>query len=126
MSFEIAKNAPVELQRIRDASGGDSGFEQNVIRVFLRDTTNRLTILQRALSSGDTRQIYEESHSLKSATGSIGAQKMFLLCGEIERCADTGDSTQLSALVPSLEDEFGLVSAYLHKHLDSFTHNKPA
>ena len=75
----------------------------NLIRLFVEDSTKRISNLKKATAGGDTMMIKSEAHNVKGAAGNIGALRMVGICRELEQ-----NTSQINnaVLVSRLESEF--------------------
>ncbi|MCC6579097.1 MAG: Hpt domain-containing protein [Phycisphaeraceae bacterium] len=60
----------------------DREFISDLLETFLRDAQARLHAMSEALDSSDLEQFGRLAHTMKGSSGSIGAQKLFLLARE--------------------------------------------
>jgi HPt (histidine-containing phosphotransfer) domain-containing protein len=79
-----------------------------VIGLFLATVPGRVDALSEACRRGDTATVRTLAHSLRSASGNVGAQRMHDRCRELEEEAEQG-TEGLEALAQALRDEYGHV-----------------
>jgi CheY-like chemotaxis protein len=75
-----------------------------LIDLFIKDVTQRLLFVQKAVIDGDTSTIKKEAHTVRGAAGNIGAQYMTELCAELEQKAN--QIKEAETLVSLLQNEF--------------------
>lgn len=86
---------------------GEPDLVSELINLFARDTTIRLSTLKQAVADGDTTLIKREAHNAKGAAGNIGALRMAEICSELEqKASETADA---DILISRLECEFNRV-----------------
>lgn len=88
---------------------GDTELLDEICEVYLENAPSQLGIIEEALSSGDMKTVQREAHSMKSASGSIGAHKMQALCYDMEKAGAQADLAQASAILSQLRPEFDRV-----------------
>jgi CheY-like chemotaxis protein len=64
---------PMQLERLDEVSGGDVEFEKELVGEFLRTAPVLVEDAAKALASGDAAAAQRAAHTLKGASGSIGA-----------------------------------------------------
>ena len=78
----------------------------DVLAVFVRDTRARLALLDTLHVATDRRKIEREAHSLKSAAGTFGLDRLAGLARELERSAAELSETDYQARVAELKAAF--------------------
>ena len=76
---------------------------------FLDETPQRLAAMQTALSQANAAALAEAAHTLKGASGNLGANRMQQLCGELQTLGRAKDLTTARERLDALEAEFQLV-----------------
>ncbi len=64
---------PLQLERLAEVSGGDTEFEKELLAEFLRTAPVLVENAAQAVAAGDTPAALRAAHTLKGASGSIGA-----------------------------------------------------
>lgn len=109
---------PVDLEAFR-ATMREAGVEEVVettVGIYKEEAPTIFKALEAGFSVGDLDEIRKTSHSLKSASGNIRANRLFGLLQELERLSREGDEGGVAATVPEVRDEFHAVMAYLESH----------
>jgi len=104
---------PVDIERLREAVGGDAGFLRDVIELFLADVPGRIEKLREAVATGDGQVIRQEAHSLKGASSSVRAG---ILQEKFERLEMMGKEGRIEGAGQELaeaEAEFGRFCGYV-------------
>lgn len=96
---------PLDLDRIREASDGDSEFMRQLVEVYLDDTAMRLRALQAAVESGDVTAMRKNAHQLKGSSANIGATALCELARQIERLGQSNNVAGAAELVAELRRE---------------------
>ena len=82
-----------------------SGIFGELIMLFLDDLATRLDTLRAARARGDAAAVAVEAHSIKGSAGNPGAERLAVLCKEVEMAARQGALTTVDDLLPVLEEE---------------------
>ncbi|MEM7310292.1 MAG: response regulator [Planctomycetota bacterium] len=88
-----------------------------LVELFLSDTPERISCLQKALEEGDAQALEGAAHALKSSCGNLGAISLSALCREIESCGRNADLDSAESLVSRSEHEFTRVQEALRAQL---------
>ena len=109
-----------ELQIVNKAAAlerldGDDDLYNEVIEVFFEDTPIQLDKLHKALAEKVISEVTRLSHSLKSAAGNIGAERLSAICYKAEKSAKTGSFDGLDQLVQEIQREFNELSTHLKR-----------
>jgi CheY-like chemotaxis protein len=107
---------PAVLAMFRQAdSAGSNGFLVHLIDAFLGETDGRLTDLKCGMESGDLEAARSAAHGLAGGAGTVGANKLAALCGQMERhAARRSGASVLSVLAKEIEAEVARVREALH------------
>ena len=98
------------IRELREAAG-DEGYAQ-IRTEFLSATEVQLGAMTRAAEGGDSEALRRAAHSLRGASGSLGASGLEALCRELETSLAAGASAssgERSAAVARLAAEFAAV-----------------
>jgi len=71
--------------------GGDPGFVERMIDLFLEETPGRLEAIDSALDREDLGAVRDTAHTLKGAAGNVGARAVVARSAELESAARAGD-----------------------------------
>ena len=110
----------LELQIVDKAKAlqrldSDEELYQEVLEIFLEDTPIQLNNLQQALSNNAINEVLRLSHSLKSAAGNIGAERLSVASFSAEKAAKNGHIEDLPHLIASIQTEFNTLLEFLKK-----------
>jgi two-component system sensor histidine kinase/response regulator len=102
---------------------GDADLLSELSTMFLDDASSRLAALRDAVEEGDAQAVERIAHTLKGASGNMGATRMAAFCSELQDVGTSGDLGRAAELLGRLEEEFGRVrpalEAEVAKGLDS-------
>ena len=85
---------------------GDAEYLQMFVSKFIESGSDLMVALSAALGAGDSSGIHLQSHSIKGASASIGAEAMRSIAAEMEAAAKQGTLSSLPALYAELEEAF--------------------
>ncbi len=108
----------LDLSLLRDDSEGDVAFEQELIRLFLRDAERRLNTLEEAIGKSESEVVHLEAHTVKGICAGIGAQIMREIAFELEQQGSQGQLGEAPGLLGSLRREYEEVRQELEQYLD--------
>jgi CheY-like chemotaxis protein/HPt (histidine-containing phosphotransfer) domain-containing protein len=83
--------------------GGDKGTYEEIIALFLQDAHGQIQSLEEALSSGDGTKAQRQAHTLKSASGNVGAVGLNKVALEIEKACENGDLREAIKMLPMIQ-----------------------
>lgn len=99
------------LAQLRRVGGED--LVQELMRLYLTHTPERMRRARRALARSDLESAAKALHSLRSSSATLGASELAAALAEVESAADRGDGDRVNRSWPGIEDQ---VSALL-EHL---------
>ncbi len=86
--------------------GGDETILNEILAVFLEDAVHQIDLLRQAAANNDAVAMSHQAHSLKGASGSVGAIAVQKVAFSIETAGRDGDPEQAASLIPKLQEEF--------------------
>jgi CheY-like chemotaxis protein len=113
-SLPLLDEAAVDALRDPDL-GGDPEFLVEIVDAFLGDSPPRIETVRASLASGDGAGLSRAAHSLKGSSGNFGAQRLQVLCADLERLGRDGQLDGLEPLVSRLEVEYQAVADRLRE-----------
>ena len=106
------------LERIRALQRpGGPDILAKVVSLYLEKTPELLTGIRDAVSRGDADKLRNSAHSLKSSSANVGAEKVAVLCKELEMMGREAKLDNAEATVGVLEFEFQAACAALKDQL---------
>lgn len=103
----------VNLEQIKQTTLGDDEFLAELIDIYLDDAPPQLELLRAAVARADAAAASSVAHRLKGSSGHIGAESLSQLCSQIERAGRQSRVDEINRMMPSVEEEFSRVQAYL-------------
>jgi HPt (histidine-containing phosphotransfer) domain-containing protein len=94
---------------------GEPDVLTEVLRLFLREVPLRMDRLRNAWAAGNIEGVYRAAHSLKGSAGNIGAQRLLVVCRQLDEMGRAGDLTESAPLVAALELEYDRVAAEIDR-----------
>lgn len=95
--------APQVLEELRLIGGEE--LVRELMGVFAELAPERLRLVQSSFGAGDLEATAAALHSLRSASGTVGARRLADLAGRLERAARSGDGDQLAGGLEKLMRE---------------------
>jgi two-component system CAI-1 autoinducer sensor kinase/phosphatase CqsS len=99
--------------------GGDE-LIVSLFETFIADANKLMIELVAAVDEKNMKQFDHIIHTLKGTTGSIGAKKMYLLCGHINEFSRKGEWPDNSSWVKILQTVYAETVDKLHNHINLF------
>jgi HPt (histidine-containing phosphotransfer) domain-containing protein len=97
----------LDADQVEDLRGVDDGrMLAKIVGMYLSKTPQRILLLRTHFAAGDFAAIAREAHTLKGASGSIGASRVADTCTKIEKAGKAQDAKPLDELMQILEVEF--------------------
>ncbi|MGB0720766.1 MAG: CHASE domain-containing protein [Gammaproteobacteria bacterium] len=99
-----ADDPPIfDPQVLTQMVGDNPPVHERLLRTFTGNARERADALARAHKSGDLSAIGQTAHALKSASRSVGALRLGLLCEQIEQSAKAHDEATVETLLHALD-----------------------
>ena len=105
----------MDFTRIRDASDGDTEFEQELFTAYVGDCAERIGRLHAALAAQDAAAFRREAHTIKGSSANVGTTRLQEFARAIEE-AEVADGS-VPELIARLEAEFGRVKSEIEAYL---------
>ena len=86
--------------------GGDEKVYEEVVALFLQDVPRQIRSLQETVSRGDMAAARRQAHTLKGASGNVGATDLEKVLGKTERACEQGDAKGASRMLNRITFEF--------------------
>ena len=94
-------------------AGGAPGFLAELIGLYLREADLQVGRIRAAFDVRDAQGLERAAHTLKGASGNLGARALSSLCAELQGVARAVDWTRAGELVPRVEEAHATSSAEL-------------
>lgn len=88
------------IQALKELGGdGDASLFQELLALYVDDSTQQLERLGEALSRNDLKVAERIAHTLKSSSANLGAMTMSRLCLQMEQCGREQRLADMGALL---------------------------
>jgi HPt (histidine-containing phosphotransfer) domain-containing protein len=81
---------------------GDKELAVEILSEFLADLFSQIDELRKSISNGETDIIERQIHTIKGASGNVGAKRLEKLARDAEKAGIAADPVQASAFVSDL------------------------
>ncbi|OGL45684.1 MAG: hypothetical protein A2161_08520 [Candidatus Schekmanbacteria bacterium RBG_13_48_7] len=106
-SMKILENKKTfDKNALMNRLGDDTDLFREVIKVYEEDVPRQLKILHEALENNDIKQIRMQAHTLKGASGNIGANNIQELALQMEKGTESHNFEHTKNLLVKIENEF--------------------
>ena len=75
----------VNLDRLKEISGGDREFEQEILQAFVEDAWVSLDLLKKFLTTNDYSAFSNQAHQLKGSSANMGITVLQNLAFELDK-----------------------------------------
>jgi HPt (histidine-containing phosphotransfer) domain-containing protein len=94
---------------------GDEELIDEIVPIFLKDNKERMVLLEQAVQKNDSKEVKFFAHSIKGASGAIGASAIFELGKELEYAARDEQTEKYAPLFGQIKSHFDNLLAFLDK-----------
>ncbi len=105
--------ATLDLDDALEQVGGDRALLLELAAIFLDEAPKWARDIREAVEAGDPDRLRRAAHTLKGATGTVGAPTLFQPAKTLEDIGRNGDLAPAKAALAVLEDELAAVMAAL-------------
>ena len=110
-----AARLEVDLDALRELTGGDAEFERELTETFVRSGDQCLAEILAALRVNDLATIGTRAHALKGASANIHASGLAAAAASLESAARANSAGEIDALVEALTQRLEAVNAELRR-----------
>jgi CheY-like chemotaxis protein/HPt (histidine-containing phosphotransfer) domain-containing protein len=105
----------IDLEALRELTGGDADFERELVETFVESGDKCLADIVAALAIRDWETIGKRAHSLKGASANMQAHPLSVAAADLENAARAESVQELDGLVHQLKDRLHAVTTALAK-----------
>ncbi len=105
----------VDMNALRELTGGDAEFERELVETFVSSGDECLAEILAALRTGDLETIGKRAHALKGASANIHATGLAAAASTLESAARKNLRGEIDGLVQELRERLQAVNAELRK-----------
>ena len=112
-----ANSAPgdIDLQALRELTGGDADFERELVATFVSSGDRCLAEIVAALKVKDWETIGKRAHSLKGASANMHAHPLSAAASDLENAARGNSLQEIDGLVNQVRERLQAVNEQLAK-----------
>jgi len=107
------KESPVDMKSAMARFDNDIDFFKRMVNEFLNYVPEQIKSLEKAAGSGDIDTIKKCAHSIKGATGMLGADKAFSIALTIENDGQTRGTYDITSLIKDLKSEISRLQDFV-------------
>ena len=101
---------------------GDGAFADTIIAAFLEDMPVQIRELKVFVEQGVPDKAGAQAHKIKGAAANVTGKALQDIAHAMEQAGNSGDLTQLSALMPQLEKRFIELKTAMEKIMGAYSH----
>jgi len=105
----------VDLNALREITGGDAEFERELIDTFVTSGDKCLAEILEAVRASDFETIGKRAHALKGASANIHAHRLSAAASNLESAARSNSLRDIDGLVRQVRENLRAVNAQLRK-----------
>jgi CheY-like chemotaxis protein len=109
------------LAGLRGLEETSPGLLNELVELFIEETSPRIQALGVAVEAGDARSVERIAHSLKGSSGNMGGWRVSEVSSRLENAGASADLEQASKLLASLQEEFARMREALQAELEEPT-----
>ncbi len=107
---------PVDIDRLNEFSGGSADNFNELVTLYMKQTTEQLELIRAALTAGDGPGLSKVAHSCAGASATCGMLAIVPVLKTLELLSHNGDLIASAPLVECAEREFARIKAYFETH----------
>jgi HPt (histidine-containing phosphotransfer) domain-containing protein len=116
VTLSTPDSPPVDLERLRQISGGNEQGLRDLIALYLRQTAKDLAQLQAAIQAGARRDVARLAHSCAGASANCGMVGIVSPLRALEGLARAGQMAEVTRLATAVEEAFDRIEGFLQAH----------
>jgi HPt (histidine-containing phosphotransfer) domain-containing protein len=99
--------------------GDDREFFSDLFRTYYEDNSSRMKQLHSKLEIKDADAVEQLAHSIKGASGNIGAEAMKEFATELETMGRESQLGQAPSVLDSMNSEFEQIKTYIDSYINA-------
>jgi CheY-like chemotaxis protein/HPt (histidine-containing phosphotransfer) domain-containing protein len=104
---------PVDMNRLFDFAGGDVGHLNELVNLYLKQTTEQIDQIRDALDGNVAPRVASLAHSCAGASATCGMVSLVPLLRQMECCGHDGDLSRAADLISPVQREFERIRRFL-------------
>ena len=109
----VVEQPPVDMERLNEFAGGNLENFNELVRLYIKQTTDQLLQMRSALKEGDADRLSRVAHSCAGASATCGMSAIVPLLRHVERHGQEGTLPAAAEFLPAIEREFERLQRYL-------------
>jgi HPt (histidine-containing phosphotransfer) domain-containing protein len=101
------------MARLDEFSGGNAESLQELVSLYLTQTSEQLQQMRAALNSADYVRVARVAHSCAGASSTCGMVVIAPLLRKLETAANSGERAGLADLLSQVEEEYRRIQTFL-------------
>jgi len=110
---------PIKMDYLVSIFGEDREFFGELFQTYCDDNTLRMNELRDKMGEKDASSIEHLAHSIKGASGNIGADAMKDFAAELETMGRESELSGASSVIESMASEFEEIKTYIDSYINS-------
>ena len=115
----------VDVERLMEFAGGNVDNFNELVNLYLSQTTRQLAEISHAISQGDGSETAIVAHSCAGASATCGMVVIVPLLRELEQCSKAGDLALLPKLCQAVQSEFEQIQHFFESRSQSESSIQP-
>ncbi len=104
---------PLDIKSVLQRVNGDRELLTEMLEEFMNYLPEQIDKLRTAVRQGDFQLVERESHSLKGASGNLGAKRIVDLASSLELLGRANDLSDAGEIIDKLKKEFENLKQYI-------------
>ncbi|MCK5235858.1 MAG: response regulator, partial [Deltaproteobacteria bacterium] len=88
---------------------GDEEIAKEILDGFIEDMPNQISSMKEALDEGDSSLVQRLAHTIKGASGNVGATALQEAALQVEVAGKESDLTSSALLIPKIDEQFEIL-----------------
>ena len=105
-SVEVPLDAPVDIDRLVEFSGGNATNFNELVTLYFKQTTEQLQQIREGVAGGQMLKVARVAHSCAGASATCGMNSIVPVLRQLEQAGQEGDAATAAALLPAMDQEF--------------------
>lgn len=107
----------IDWEQLHQISDGNSEFEHELLKIFVEDTQQHLTIAKIAFSENNAEQLSRSAHHIKGASANVGLYEMQAISATLEEQANQNQLMRAEMLLMQLTEMLESVDTFLKNQI---------
>jgi HPt (histidine-containing phosphotransfer) domain-containing protein len=103
----------IDWRSLQRLSEGNAKFELDLLKIFVQDCCEHLTLLDRAIAQRQFDEIEQIAHHLKGASANVGAFVMRDAAHELERQSRRRSLNEPELLTTTIRESLSYIQAFI-------------